>query len=56
MAKKPSNKENAVGMVIGGGALVGTGVGFLTGQLVAGAVLGTGAGLIIAAFLMYRIK
>lgn len=50
MAKKENDKINQMSSaVLGGSTMIGVGIGFLTDQLVAGAVLGAGVGLILAA-------
>lgn len=50
MAKNENEKINQMsGAVLAGSAMIGVGIGFLTDQVVAGAVLGAGVGFILAA-------
>ena len=47
--KKKSKKEDAAGLFIPGGLLIGIGVGFIVGQVPAGTLIGLGAGFIVMA-------
>jgi hypothetical protein len=44
------------GLVYGGAILIGVGIGFATGSIIAGALIGVGAALLIVAVLRYQLR
>ena len=53
---KKDKKEDAAGLFIPGGLILGMGIGFLVDQLVAGLFIGLGAGFILMALVKLLSK